>query len=162
MTIKFYVCIISKPSVYSHWCSSLETLSSGQNWRFFVPCVLKIWWMTLKNIRTPLLCCLTRCASFQIHECIQTGVTVRKRPTWVKIIAFLAINGWPSKTRGHLFEASSSFVHHFIAIFAETAKWGYDLCDLDLWPLTLTFCIDITFVIGNNSWTFHDDTVMGT
>ena len=35
-------------------------------------------------------------------------------------------------------------------------------CDLDLWPLTLTFCMDITFDHGNNSWKFHDDTMMGT
>ena len=38
----------------------------------------------------------------------------------------------------------------------ETAKLGLDLCDLDLWLLTLTFCN------GNNSWKFHDDTMMGT
>ena len=44
----------------------------------------------------------------------------------------------------------------------ETPKLGYDLFDLDLWPLTLTFCMDITFVIGNNVWKFHDDTMMGT
>ena len=34
----------------------------------------------------------------------------------------------------------------------ETAKLGYDLCDLDLWPLTLTFRMDVTFVMGNNFW----------
>ena len=44
----------------------------------------------------------------------------------------------------------------------ETAKLGYDLCDLDLWPMILTFCMDITFVIGNNSWKFRDDTMTGT
>ena len=33
----------------------------------------------------------------------------------------------------------------------ETAKRGHDLCDLDLWPLTATLCMDITFVTGNNS-----------
>ena len=44
----------------------------------------------------------------------------------------------------------------------ETAKSAFDLCDLDLWPLTLTFCIDITFLNGNNSWKFHDDTMRGT
>ena len=44
----------------------------------------------------------------------------------------------------------------------ETAKLGVDLCDLDLWPLTLTFCMDITLDHGNNSWKFHDDTMMGT
>ena len=32
------------------------------------------------------------------------------------------------------------------------AKLGHDLCDLDISPMTLTFCMDITFVIGNNSW----------
>ena len=44
----------------------------------------------------------------------------------------------------------------------ETVKLGRDLCDLNLWPLTLTFCMDVTFVIGNNSWKFHDDTLIGT
>ena len=44
----------------------------------------------------------------------------------------------------------------------ETAKLGVDLCDLDIWPLTLAFRMDITFVHGNNSWKFHDDTMMGT
>ena len=44
----------------------------------------------------------------------------------------------------------------------ETAKLGFDLCDFDLRPLTLTFCMDIMSVIGNKSWKFHDDTMMGT
>ena len=43
-----------------------------------------------------------------------------------------------------------------------TAKLGFDLCDLDHWPLTLTFCTDITSVHGNIFWKFHDDTMMGT
>ena len=38
----------------------------------------------------------------------------------------------------------------------------FDLCDLDLWPLTLTFCMDITFVNVNNSCKFHDDTMTET
>ena len=44
----------------------------------------------------------------------------------------------------------------------ETAKLGVDLCDLDLWPLTLTFCMDITSVIDNNSWKWYDDMMLGT
>ena len=32
----------------------------------------------------------------------------------------------------------------------------------DLWPLTLTSCVDITFVNDNNSWKFHDDTMTET
>ena len=39
-------------------------------------------------------------------------------------------------------------------------KLGCDLCDFDLWPLT--FCMDLTLVIGNNSWKIHDDTMMET
>ena len=70
---------------------------------------------------------------------------------------------------GHLPLATSSFVHHFITICefklelqSGMAKLGFDLCGLDLWPLTLDFCIDITIVSGNNSWNGHDDTMAGT
>ena len=60
-------------------------------------------------------------ASFRSHWRIQTGVTVRKRLIWVKIDDFfsrvtLQFDGWPWKTIGHLFYATSSFVHHFLAI----------------------------------------------
>ena len=38
---------------------------------------------------------------------------------------------------------------------------GFDLCDLDLWPLTLTFYIDITSVTGNKiSWWFDDGNIL--
>ena len=36
------------------------------------------------------------------------------------------------------------------------------ICDLDLWPLALTLSMAITFVSGNNSCIFHDDTMTGT
>ena len=45
------------------------------------------------------------------------------------------------------------------------SNWGkiyFDLCDFDLRPLTLTFCMGITFVNGNNSSKFHGDTMTGT
>ena len=100
---------------------SPETLNSGQNQQFFVPCHLEIWWMTLENNRAPLLYYINLCASFQSHGWIQTGVTVRKRSIWVKIGNFLScvtlkFDGWPSKTIAHHFYVASSFVHHFIAI----------------------------------------------
>ena len=37
-----HLCIISKPWVNSIWSYSLETLNSGQNRQFFVPCDLEI------------------------------------------------------------------------------------------------------------------------
>ena len=58
----------------SNWSYSPETPNLGQNRRFFVPCNLQIWQMTLKNNRAPLLCCLKLCASFHSHHWIQTGL----------------------------------------------------------------------------------------
>ena len=67
---------------------SPETPNLGQNLWCFVPCDLKIWWMTLENNRASLLCCFKLCATFHSHWWIQTGVTVRKRPIWVKFDDF--------------------------------------------------------------------------
>ena len=98
-----------------------ETPNFGKIWRFLEPCDLEIWRLTLKNNRAPLLCYFKVYASFHSHRWIQAGVTVRKRPIWVKIDDFfsrvtLQFDIWPSKTIGHLFYATSSFVHHFVAI----------------------------------------------
>ena len=89
--------------------------------RFLEPCDLEIWHMTLKNDRASLLCYFKLYASFRSNKWIQAGVTVRKRPIWVKINDFfscvtLQFDVWPWKTIGHLFYATSSFVHHFLAI----------------------------------------------
>ena len=82
---------------------------------------LEIWRMTLKNNRAPLLCYFKLYASFRSHRWIQAGVTVRKRPIWVKIDDFfsrvtLKFDVWPWKTIGHLYYATSSFVHYFVPI----------------------------------------------
>ena len=115
------LCIISYPLVNSNWSYSPKTTNLGQIRRFLALCDLEIWRMTLKNNRAPLLCYFKLCASFRSHWLIQTGVTVRKRPIWVKLDDFwsrvtLKFDGWPSKTIGHLFYATSSFVHYFVAI----------------------------------------------
>ena len=72
--------------------------------------------MTLKNNRAPLLCYFKLCASFRSHWWIQLGVTIRKHLIRVKINDFfsrvtLQFEVWPWKTIGHLFHATSSFVH---------------------------------------------------
>ena len=89
--------------------------------RFFVLCDLEIWRMTLKNYWAPLLYCFKLCASFHSNQWILIGVIVRKRPIWVEIDDFfsrvtLKFDRWPWKTLGHLFYATSGFVHHFVAI----------------------------------------------
>ena len=115
------LCIISKPWVYSNLSYSPKTLNSDPKRRFFVPCDLEIWQMTVENNRGPFLHYVKLCASFQSHQWIQTGVTVRKRLIWVTIGDFLfrvsfKFDRWPWRTIGHLFYATLSFLHHFIAI----------------------------------------------
>ena len=105
----------------SNWSCCPETSNLGQIRRILEPCDLEIWRMTLKNNRAPLLCYFKLYASFRSHRWIQAGVTVRKRPIWVKIDDFfsrvtLQFDGWPWKMIGHLFYSTSSFVHHFVAI----------------------------------------------
>ena len=55
--------------------------------------------------------------------------------------------------------------HHRKAPYRKCPNWSktcFDLCDPDLWPLTLTFGMDITFVNGYYFWNFHDDTMRST
>ena len=67
----------------------------GQIRRFLEPCDLEIWRMTLKNDRAPLLSIIKLYASFPHHMWIQTGVTVRKRLSWVVTSVTLTFDLWP-------------------------------------------------------------------
>ena len=51
--------------------------------------------MTLKNNRTPLLSISKLYASFHHHMWIQTGVTVRKRLSWIVTSVTLTFDLWP-------------------------------------------------------------------
>ena len=121
----------------------------------FCPCDFEIWWMTTKNNKARLLYNIKPCVSFHIHQWIQTGVTVQKRPIWVKLDDFfscvtLEFDIWPWKTKGHLFYATSSFVHHFVAI----GKFKLELQSgngqfgskstifLAVWPCNLTYDLE--------------------
>ena len=62
----------------------------------------------------------------------------------------LIFDGWPWKTTGHLFYATSSFVHYFIAIhkFQLELQSGNGYVGFwPLWPWPLTFYMDITSVM---------------
>ena len=78
-----------------NWSYSPETPNLGQIWRFLEPCDLEIWRMTLKNNRAPLLSNIKLYASFHHHIRIQTGVTVRKRLSWVVTSVTLTFDLWP-------------------------------------------------------------------
>ena len=125
-------------------------LKFDPNHRFFVPCDLEIWWMALENNRAPLLYYIKLCASFQIHQWIQIGITVRKRSIWVKIGNFLSrvtlkFDRWHRKTIEHLFYVASSFVYHFTAISefklelqsGNAQFWSKSMIFLAVWPWNL-------------------------
>ena len=78
---------------HSHrWIQTGVTVRKRPIWvqfdDFLELCDLEILRMTLKNNRAPLQCYFKLCASFRSHWWFQTGVTVRKRPIWVKIDDF--------------------------------------------------------------------------
>ena len=92
----------------------------------------------------------------------------------------LKFDGWPSKTIGHLFYATSSFVHHFIAIGefklelqSGNAQSGSNSailapCDLEIWRMTLKnnrapllsniklYIISSSYV--NSNWSYSPET----
>ena len=134
----------------SNWSYSPETPNKGLNWWLFDNWDIEILQMTLKTNREPLPWYFKLCASFCSHWWAETGVTVRKRPIWVNIGEFLSpvtlkFDGWPWKTIGHLFYATSSYLHHSVAIgefklvlqsgnAQSGSKFAFKLCDLNLWP----------------------------
>ena len=78
-----------------NWNYSPEMPYLGQIQRFLEPRDLEIWRTTLKNNRAPILSIIKLYASFHHHMWIQTGVTVRKRLSWVVTSVTLTFDLWP-------------------------------------------------------------------
>ena len=87
--------IISEPLVSSNWSNSPKTPNLGQIQRLFEQCDRRIWRMTLKNNRPPLLSNIKLCAWFHHHMWIQTWVTVQKQLSWVLTSVTLTFDFWP-------------------------------------------------------------------
>ena len=111
-----------------NWSYSPETPNLGQNRRFFVPCDLEIWRMTLKNDSSPLLIYFKLRASFRSHWWIQIEVSARKPPIWFKIGNFVSpvtskFDGWPWRSLLLLLEPGEiSFVHNLLISCRLTSK----------------------------------------
>ena len=87
-------------SFRSHWwIQTWVTVRKRPIWvtfnDFLEQCDLEIWQMTLQNNRAPLLSNIKLYASFHHHMWIQTGVTVRKRLSWVVTSVTLTCDLWP-------------------------------------------------------------------
>ena len=153
---------------------------SPENRRFFVAVWPRIWWVALKNNRAPLLSTWWRhqmdTFSALLAVCARNspvpGEFPEQRPVTPNLDVFfdLRLNkGLSKQSWGWWFETlsrplwrhgnehqdlciiSSSYVNSNWSYGPESVKWGFDLCDLDLWPLTLTLCMELTLVIGDNS-----------
>ena len=130
------------------------------NWKVFDPLTWKFGGWPWKTIRHLLYIML----SF-VHHSKTMGEIELELQTWnaqfrSKLMIFLSCVNlkfyrWPWKTIGHLSYATLRSLHHFITICEFKLKLqsrngliGY--WPLDLWHLTFTICVDITFVNGNN------------
>ena len=136
-------------------CDRPCNLKLGSNHRFFSPCDLGICWMTSKNNKTLLLYYVKLCATFQIHQCVKTGVKVRKR--WIRVELLIFRPVWPWKLMYDLGKqyGTSSILHQVLCIISNRSVDS----NLSYSPET---SMDITSVIGNNSWKFQDDAMMET
>ena len=141
----------------------------------FVSSDLEIWQMTLKNNRAPLLYCFKLCASFQCHGWIQTGVTVRQRPIWVRSDDFLPCDleiWWMTlkNNRAPLLsniKPCASFHHHMSIQTGVTVRkplsWvlAFVTLTFDHWPWNfawtslLSFCHSWKF-----SWWYNDGNIV--
>ena len=105
----------------------------------FVPCDPDIWWASCINNRAPFQSCFKLCAIWGMN---------------------LKNNRAPLLSNIKL---CASFHHH---MWIQTKVMVRKGVNWPLWLSTLTsdlvFCMDITALIGNNTWKFHDDTMMGT
>ena len=148
----------------SNFNYSPETPNLGQIWRFLEPYDVEIWQMTLQNNRAPLRCYFKLCASFRSHWWIQTSITVRKRPIWVKFDDFksratLKFDGWLCKTRQiwgiwKLRPAYSPVMPNL-----GQNRWCFVPCDLEIWWMTLEhkrasllYCFKLCATFHSHSW----------
>ena len=140
----------------SNWRYSPETSNLGKIRRFSEPCDLIIGPLTLTNNRAPLQCYF----KFFVHHFVAIGefkletqsgnAQFGSKSTICFSLVTLQFDIWPWKMIGHLFNATSSFVHHFVAIgefklglqsgngqFGSKSTIFFKPCDLVIWPMTL-------------------------
>ena len=141
-------------------CDWPSYLKLDSNHQFFSPCDLEIWWMTSKNNRALLLYYVKLCASFQIHQLIQTGVTVRKRVIRFEIDdilsrATLKFDGWLRTSLPRNIKRCASFHCHMytwiqtgVAVRKQlSGVMAFVTLTFDLWPWPSGWASHLSLVI---------------
>ena len=128
-----------------------------ESWLLFGMCDLEIWCMNLKNNKVPLLCLSKVCTSFDSHLGIETWFIMRKQWKRGQFVPCDLDSGWmtlknnraPLLCHLKLYSSFQSSFHLNWIYCLETLnldKLCFDLGDLELWPLALSYFIDDTFV----------------
>ena len=130
-------------------------LQSDSNRRCFSPCDLEIWQMTFKNNRAHFLCYFKLCASF-LHFVAIGEFKLELQSGNAQLRMTFKNNSAPFLSNIKL---CASFHHH---MWIQTGVTVRKRLNWVLTSVTFTFCMDITFVNGNNSWKLNDDTMRGT
>ena len=165
------LCSISYPLVNSNWSYSPETPNLGQIRRFLEPCDLEIWRMTLKKIghlfyaTSSFVQHFIAIGEFKLE--LQSGNAQSGSNS--AILAPCDLEIWRMTLKNDRAPLLSniklyvSFHHHmWIQTGVTVRKRKFVSWPLWPWPLTLTFCMDLTLDQCDNTWKFHDDTMMGT
>ena len=139
-----------------NWSYGPERPNSGQNWWFFLSHVILNFdgwlWKIIRHLFYTM-------SSF-VHHFIAIGASnwsySPEMPNLVNIDDFLSrvtlkFDRWLCKQialpHQDLCIISSPYINLNWSYGPQMPKWGFDFCDLDLWPLTLTFCMGITSVM---------------
>ena len=172
------LCIISKPLVNSNWSYSLLKLNSGEKLAICSPVRPLNLTIAIQNrqgtcsLLHQALCIISEpLVNSNLSYCPKTLYLCQNRQFFD--LCDLEIYKMTLKNSRALllffFKLCASFLSHLWIQTGVTVQkrpnWDkicFDLCDLDLWPLTWTFSMDITFINSNNSWKFDDDTMTGT
>ena len=142
--LKLCTSLCSQRSIKTGVTYSPKTLNSGENRQFFVPFDLQIWQMTFKNNRAPFPHYYSLVHHFiavcEFKLVLQSGNAQIGSKLAMFVLCDTEIWRMTLKNnRARLLchiKPCTSFHHHmWIQIWVkspETAKLGYDLCDLDL------------------------------
>ena len=109
---------------------------SGSNWTILRAGDLESWRMTLQNNRAPLLSIIKLYASFHHHMSIQTGVTVRKRLSWVVTSVTLTFDLWPWPFAWTLLWSLVITPKLVILLKLDLNHRFFSPCDLEIWWMT--------------------------
>ena len=142
------LCIILKPVVNSNWSYSPEMLNSGQNRRFSARVTLKLdgWPLKAKGhlfyTTSSFVHHFKSIGDFKLGLLSRNGQFVSRWRFFVlcdlEIWRMIYRTDTSPMPHQALRIISLPYVHSNWSYDPETAKLGFDLCDLDLWPLTLT------------------------